>query len=463
MSRPGLALLVPALAALCSLSCAHTIKNISPEDRSRLSDNEVRFDWEDDCKVLPWSDYNLELALDQKFENQPKRFKTDRAVATVDVVDAFGPSQRMVIFWRVRARLGGIFWTGWSDTYSFTYEGKAKQVKQPVVFEQPPPVEAPPFLVFGTADAVVKEKTYSLTPRSEREIAVKYLALKLWDKSRFRMVERDNLVDLQHPDDNVPPPRESYLLVDDRLNDVNSLSEVLAWRLPDDYLVVDYYKQVSGQFLMFARLVDARSGVVVWHHLESVAKDRETAETFGALLTPTCVAMAAAIGDGKSIVLAEVTENGKASGSLKELALPFLLKHKSFALLLRNPPVTVPVMVERRQPNGEVQVLAKTYYKLYEKQFSVIAKSAQQLWPEADENIAIEYRDETPRLDRTLISNGTFSDEQIDLFWRQPRKSMTATIVDTRTGLFRGRVIVVARDDVAWSALSLKLAEVLTR
>ena len=115
----------------------------------------------------------------------------------------------------------------------------------------------------------------------------------------------------------------------------------------------------------------------------------------------------------------------------------------------------------RKLPGGEAEVVERTYYKLYDKQFSSITRSAPQVWPEADEYIDLEFDGETPALDSALITNGQYTPEQLELFWQTPRKSLSAMFVETRTGRIRSKVTIVARDDVTWSALSQKLAEVL--
>jgi len=469
MTQRGPVLLTLALSATGALACAHDIKNIYPEEQSRLDDNLVRFNWEDADDFIPWHEYIVQLGLDPEFAGAQALFRATKPSLVIDLTETFGPAKSVLFYWRVKARSNGVVWSGWSDTHSFLYDGKAQELKRlvalpPAPAQSPAPgIEVPTLLVFGAAESVAKEKTYSLTSSAEYEIAVRYFAVRLWEMAHFRQVERESLVELERRDDTVPPPRENYLFAGDKLNEVTSLQEVITWKLPDDYLVIDYHKLVNKNFLLFARLVDVRTGVVRWHHLEYVVQDQVSPGTFAALMAPTGEALAAAVGSGRSIVLAEVTENGQASEALKQAALPYLVKHTNFTLLLRNPPIARPVMLRRELPGGEIEMLEKTYYKLYDKQLSIVSRSAQQLWLEADENIVIDFMEATRPIHRSLLSQGQYSAEQLDLFWQQPRKSISATFVETRTGRIRSIVTVVARDDVSWSVLSLKLAEVLAR
>ncbi|MBN2360276.1 MAG: hypothetical protein JXR83_12560 [Deltaproteobacteria bacterium] len=460
---PGVrtASLAVLLAMAFLLSCGHAIKNVYPEQRSRLPDDKVRFNWEDDCQVVPWDGYIVQIALDPQFDRQQKKYLTAKPSVLIDVVDAFGPLQSSVVFWRVKARVGGLLWSDWSETFSFAYDGQAAEVRQAEA--SPPAVEVPQFLLYGHPESVSKDQTYSMSLAGKREIAARVFALRLWERTQFRLVERDNLVERDREAENLAPARTTYTVLDDRLNDVVALEEVLHWRTPDLYLMVDYYRQANQIFLLFARLVDVKSGVVVWHHLESLARERETPEVFGALFAPTCQAMATAIGSERSIALVDVHAHGMASRGLEDAALSYLLAHRSFDTLLRNPPVSKPVRLTRPLPGGAVEEVERTYYKLYDRQFSSIARSEQQFWPEADEHIALAFDGKTAALDSSLITSGRYSPEQLELFWRRPRRSISAMFVETRTGRIRSKVTIVAREDVSWSALAQKLAEVLTR
>lgn len=471
MSRGRIVAFVLAfgLTAGSALSCSHSIKNIYPEDQSRLEDNLVRFNWEDDNPFMPYQEYIVQLGLDPDFEGAQAKFKATKPSIVIDLVDTFGPAKSVLFYWRVKARGNGILWSDWSDSYSFLYDGKAQELKQLVALPpapvQParPAVEAPQYLIFGGPESISRDKTYSLTVEPAREAAAKHLAYLLWQRAKWRLVERGSIVEPAPKDDDVPARSETYVIGDDPLNQVIAVEEVLAWRTPDAYVVLDYYKLPNHTFLLFSRLVDVKSGIISWHHLEYVVQESETPETLGALLTDSIAAMTAALGSGRAVVLAETTENGRPSESFKQLALPYLVNQKSFATLLRAPPVARPVQLKRKLPGGEVEVLSKTYYKLYDKQFSVVARAAQQVWAEADEHIAIAYDEQTEPIDATLIVGDPCSDEQFEAFWHKPRKSISARFVETRTGRIRSIVTVVARDDVAWSALSLKLAETLTR
>jgi hypothetical protein len=451
------------LALTAQLGCFYGMKVASPSRDLVHDDDEVVFRWDNENDLIGWPRYVLQLSIEPEFDGDVASFAVERSRVAIDIKNHLRIVGRTRVYWRVRGERDPFFRTCWSKTQQFDYRPGQREARRPVVLERapappapPPEVIAPVSLAYGKSYRVDDARTFSLGGDLD-EVARRFFMWKLWDQRKLRFMERENLAGQGAEDPALLPPTQLYAFETDGLNEILSLESLTKWTSPEVYLLANFYSR-DERHSLFCRLVDVKSGVVIWQHFENVQARLESADAFAQLWQATRAPLQAVLGE-RPVVVAGVYANDAPDDALRLLAEQLLLRGGTTTLLLRDPPVKRTLRVVEKQADGSALVRERTLYKLYERQFSNIMRDGRQVWPEADEHIALELLklDAAPPAE-LLIDKGV-SDEQLEKFWQSPRLAVRATFVDTRTGTIRGVLTVVARDHVSSAALAAWLAE----
>jgi len=311
---------------------------------------------------------------------------------------------------------------------------------------------------------VEPNKLFIVAPIKNMDAETLYLMYSLYNKLQIRQVEKLRLVPITISTEKIDIKADKsskglktnkplevspqyYQVTSDALTKIQSKEEVLIWDQPAYYVFIDLYNSSSDKTsYVFIRMVDIYSGIIDYQFYIEVKDPSSPEEALLSAMPIFTNYLNNIPSTKKKFIIGDVIFDNSTFSIGKEIVLSVLLKNPDIIILerefapLNNSGISAP------QELGEVK-----FFKLYDKQFSLISKSCENIWTDADYALFVEFSKPWSYYPDLNLKN---NENQL--------KSLSAKLVNQKNGEIEAFIHIISQTEVSNFEMIDKLVETLS-